>query len=146
MLTISDPSTTWPPPDPDRMPRQRNPDFQNPAFIHGGGGLSNQDQIDNFHQRKLRDLQRFGPGGVMRQQRFRERYSDSGSRETTMYKASYGGDQDTSSGEEAWRDSEGDRLDDFGVDEDAEFYDEETLSLAELLRRRRTQKDHRNIT
>ena len=40
-------------------------------------------------------------------------------------------------GEESWRNSEGETLGDFGVDEVAEFYDEDNLSLAELLRRRR---------
>lgn len=44
---------------------------------------------------------------------------------------------DLSKGEEAWRNSEGDRLDDFGVDEAVEFYDEDDIPLAELLSRRR---------
>jgi len=40
-------------------------------------------------------------------------------------------------GEEAWRNKEGERLADFGVDEVAEFYDEDDVPLAELLRRRK---------
>ena len=43
----------------------------------------------------------------------------------------------SSAGEEAWRSSGGDRLRDFGVDEDAEFYDEDNIPLAELIRRRK---------
>ncbi len=43
---------------------------------------------------------------------------------------------------EIWRDSEGDRLNDFGVDEDAEFYDDENIPLAELLRRRHDSTNH----
>lgn len=39
-------------------------------------------------------------------------------------------------GEEAWRNREGERLADFGVDEVADFYDEDDLPLAELMRRR----------
>lgn len=39
-------------------------------------------------------------------------------------------------GEEAWRDGEGDRLDDFGVDENVEFYDEDVIPLAVLLQQR----------
>ena len=39
-------------------------------------------------------------------------------------------------GEEEWRDSEGDRLDDFGVDEQVEFYDEDDVPLAVLLQQR----------
>lgn len=48
------------------------------------------------------------------------------------------------SGEEAWRNSEGERLKDFGVDEDIEFYDEQKdddddddVPLSELVARRR---------
>lgn len=40
-------------------------------------------------------------------------------------------------GEEGWRNSEGERLRDFGVDEDVEFYDEDEVPLAELIRRRK---------
>jgi palmitoyltransferase len=42
-------------------------------------------------------------------------------------------------GEEGWRNSEGERLQDFGVDEDVEFYDEQDddIPLAELISRRR---------
>lgn len=40
-------------------------------------------------------------------------------------------------GEEAWRNEEGERLADFGVDEVAEFYDEDDLPLGEILRRRK---------
>ena len=38
--------------------------------------------------------------------------------------------------ERGWRDSEGERLEDFGVDEDIEF-DEDDLPLSELLTKRR---------
>lgn len=40
-------------------------------------------------------------------------------------------------GEEAWRNKEGERLADFGVDEVADFYDEDDVPLAELIRRRK---------
>jgi len=39
-------------------------------------------------------------------------------------------------GEEAWRNSEGERLGDYGVDEEIEFYEDE-VPLAELIRRRK---------
>ena len=42
-----------------------------------------------------------------------------------------------SAGEEAWRNKEGERLADFGVDEVADFYDEDDLPLAEIMRRRK---------
>lgn len=38
-------------------------------------------------------------------------------------------------GEEIWRDSAGDRLDDFGVDENVEFYDEDQMPLARFMER-----------
>jgi palmitoyltransferase len=37
----------------------------------------------------------------------------------------------------SWRNKEGERLADFGLDEDAEFYDEDNLPLAEIMRRRK---------
>ena len=41
-------------------------------------------------------------------------------------------------GEEGWRNSEGERLGDFGVDEEVEFYDEEDdVPLSQLLARKR---------
>ena len=40
-------------------------------------------------------------------------------------------------GEEGWRTKEGERLADFGVDEVADFYDEDDLPLSELMRRRK---------
>jgi palmitoyltransferase len=40
-------------------------------------------------------------------------------------------------GEEGWTNAEGDRLRDFGVDEDAELLAEEDVPLGELLRRRK---------
>lgn len=43
-------------------------------------------------------------------------------------------------GEEAWRNQEGERLADFGVDEVADFYDEDDVPLGELLRRRQNAK------
>ena len=52
----------------------------------------------------------------------------------TPSKKRKGGDN---AGEEGWRNKEGERLADFGVDEVADFYDEDDVPLAELLRRRK---------
>lgn len=46
------------------------------------------------------------------------------------------GESDVEDGEEAWRNSEGERLRDFGVDEEIEFYDEEDIPLGVLMRQR----------
>jgi len=40
-------------------------------------------------------------------------------------------------GEEGWRNGEGDRLRDFGVDEEIEFYDEDDIPLATLIQQRK---------
>ena len=40
-------------------------------------------------------------------------------------------------GEEGWRNKEGERLADFGVDAVADFYDEDDVPLSELIRRRK---------
>ena len=44
--------------------------------------------------------------------------------------------QGSQSGEEGWKNSEGERLRDFGLDEDVEFYDQDEIPLGELMRRR----------
>lgn len=44
-------------------------------------------------------------------------------------------------GEEGWRNSEGERLNDFGVDEDVEFYDEDEVPLGELMKRKNLTND-----
>lgn len=46
-------------------------------------------------------------------------------------------DNDDDAGEEGWRNKEGERLADFGVDAVADFYDEDDLPLAEIMRKRK---------
>lgn len=46
------------------------------------------------------------------------------------------GKVDADAGEESWRNNEGERLSDFGVDEVADFYDEDHVPLAEMRRRK----------
>ena len=41
-------------------------------------------------------------------------------------------------GGHSWRDSEGERLDDFGVEENVDFYDEDEIPLAKLKERKST--------
>jgi palmitoyltransferase len=45
------------------------------------------------------------------------------------------------SGEEGWRNAEGDRLRDFGVDEEIEFYDEDDIPLGALVRLQKDRAD-----
>lgn len=46
-------------------------------------------------------------------------------------------DESNYEGEESWRNADGERLEDFGVDEDIDFYDEDNIPLAELMERKR---------
>ena len=125
---------SWPPPDPDRIPRQvRNIGH---AFTHGGLPESREDQINSFRQRQEQDLKRFLPGGTTTQRKplNAPRYD----LEEDKYEARVASELDIqSNGGEGWLNSEGERLADFGVDEVAEFYDEDDIPLGALLNRRK---------
>ncbi|KMU86710.1 palmitoyltransferase pfa4 [Coccidioides immitis H538.4] len=71
----------------------------------------------------------------MEQQKFT--YHDSISDGNDSIKGYYSSD----SGEEGWRNSDGDRLRDFGVDEEAEFYDEDDIPLTVLIQRKNQAKE-----
>ena len=133
-----DPPLTWPPPDPDRIPVSQNRQLYDHAFTHLDGLMSQQDQIEAFRQRQHEDWKRFDTEAskLARRKPFRKRYQLHGREEDGPSNFLTQTD-DSGSGEEGWRDTDGDRLDDFGVDEEAEFYDEDNIPLSELLRRRR---------
>lgn len=154
----SDPPKPWPPPDPDRMFRvpRAQPDESN------NDGFTQSFDLEAFRKRQEADLARHESDRPYRRLPFHERY------ETTQtvkqpaertypednYYADHGDsdsepDADTGNqhtylrdgeGEEAWRNSEGERLGDFGVDEDADFYDEDDVPLAQLIRMRQKAK------
>lgn len=144
VLTVSDPGLSWPPPDPDRIPRKpRSTDMGDPFPVRHFD--SAYEEIEAFNQRQREDLQRrSGVLGVQRRRKFHERYTaeqDANANADADADADAEGEDDTShEGEEAWRNAEGDRLQDFGVDEEVEFYDEDDIPLAELMRRRREQQ------
>ncbi|MCJ1283658.1 Palmitoyltransferase [Xylographa opegraphella] len=137
---FEDPWLTWPPPDPDRVARKPVFVSTDDAFVHQDPDVSSRDQLDAFRHRQQEDLRRRAAiePPAYRRQPFHQRYQ-----ELTL---NQGNKQDRSpnfvsaEGEEAWRNSEGDRLNDFGVDEDVEFYDEDDIPLAELLSRRGAQR------
>ncbi|KIW22948.1 uncharacterized protein PV07_11189 [Cladophialophora immunda] len=135
---FEDPGTTWPPPDPDRMPRLDRPlESAHDAFVHDHSNLSPNDEMEAFRQRQQADFERRPDYyGVQRRRPFHDRF------ETTnlvpVENDYINRDEDDSlSGEEGWQDSGGNRLKDYGVDEDVEFYDEDSIPIAELLTRRR---------
>lgn len=137
---FEDSGITWPPPDPDRMPRlQRSTDPQN-AFVYDEAHLSDYEEIQAFRQRQQDDIQRRQlQAQVYRRKPFHVRYAhgSAGLSEDAEDDAESG----TESGEEGWQDEGGNRLRDYGVDEDVEFYDEDDVPLAELITRRKARQD-----
>lgn len=152
----ADPSKAWPPPDPDRMLRasRRPPD---------GEPFTQPMDMESFKARQAADLARYEDADgeyVIRRRPFHERLEAEVKREkgkvyelededddegvvTDEEESDEGsgegqrGDGD-GAGEEGWRNKEGERLADFGVDEVADFYDEEDeMPLADLIRRRK---------
>ena len=131
---FEDADKSWPPPDPDRMPRQQRTIDSDGAFTYPQTALSNYDEVQAFKKRQANDLKRRqGVVDVRRRKPFYRRDFSAHNRETGDLES----DQESGSGEEAWRDSGGNGLADYGVDEQVEFYDEDDVPLAELIRRRK---------
>lgn len=115
------------------MPRRTSRTVDGAAFTHHDDRESSEEWLRAFRIRQEEDLKRrqddYQPH---RRKPFHKRYTD----ETTDEE----GDESANGlGEEAWRNHDGERLEDFGVEEDVEFYDEEDVPLAKLLRHRGTQ-------
>jgi palmitoyltransferase len=119
------------------MPRKVDSIQTTSPFTHDMSAGSNEEQLAAFRKRQEEDLKRHDTGArqISRRQPFHLRYGDLASNEQT--EPNQVAHSESTSGEEAWRNSEGERLEDFGVDEVAEFYDEDDLPLAQLLARRR---------
>jgi palmitoyltransferase len=136
---FEDPSRSWPPPDPDRMPRLQRGLDPSQAFVYQQTPLSDYEEVQAFKKRQAEDLRRRqGGSGIIRRKPFYDRHTEtteSSQDVSDTDSQSHSGHSD--SGEEGWRSPEGDRLRDYGVDEDAEFYDQDDIPLSELLRRRR---------
>ena len=134
---FEDPGTNWPPPDPDRMPRYNRVSQPGKAFTQGQKFVTREEEIQAFRMRQERDLmRRKTQDEPTRRRPFRHRFDANGSpkKSEDMYMQA---SSNSDSGEEAWQDYDGNRLKDFGVDENVEFYDEDDVPLAELMRRRR---------
>jgi palmitoyltransferase len=99
-------------------------------------GATGNFEIDAFNRRKAEDLKRQrNPIEVQRRKPFHVRFDDSLS--TSSSEDGDYSDNGSDDGEESWKNSEGERLRDFGVDEEIEFYDEEDIPLAILMQQRR---------
>ena len=141
-LNRLDPSLQWPPPDPDRMPRSDRQVSQAWASFVENEAVSDRDRLYQFYQRQGQDLKRLSRKGtpsrcstIHEHQNIGQIDIDNGAIESI-------GSPSKAEDVEVWRDSEGDRLDDFGVDEDIECFNEDEIPIAELLRRRRALSHH----
>ncbi|KAF2118354.1 DHHC palmitoyltransferase-domain-containing protein [Lophiotrema nucula] len=134
---------TWPPLDPDRLTRKfpKGFDKAEEAFTYRDDGLNDEDTMAAFKARQDADL-------IRRRKPFADRIEAKLAQERNAPREDGSGsdaydeseeeaeERGSRSGEEGWKNSEGERLRDFGVDEDVEFYDEEDdLPLSELLAR-----------
>jgi palmitoyltransferase len=144
---FEDEGTVWPPPDPDRAYRKNAQAVNTRAFVYEKSDLNSEDTVAAFKARQAEDaVRRRKPFAEQRQERVVEAerdgddyaYGDDASdAEEDMFEKKNYGDSEMK-GEASWRNSEGERLKDFGVDEDVEFYDEQEddLPLSELMARR----------
>ncbi|KAF2456870.1 Palmitoyltransferase [Lineolata rhizophorae] len=141
---FEDTSVSWPPPDPDRIPRIKRTFNSEDALVYNQYGQTNdREDIEAFRRRQAEDLKRWNSnaGGIQRRKPFYTRATEDG----RMFDGSDASDVDIGNmeggGEEGWRNSEGERLRDFGVDEDVEFYDEDDVPLAELIARKKAKNN-----
>ncbi|OQE36897.1 hypothetical protein PENCOP_c011G04809 [Penicillium coprophilum] len=133
---FEDPGVSWPPPDPDRIPMPVS--ARPPSNVSMPTYATIQDEIDAFNRRKEEDLKRFQrTSGVQRRKPFHDRYKKDEDAESESDESESDSEGESDEGEESWRNAEGERLRDFGVDEEAEFYDEEDIPLGVLIERRK---------
>jgi len=138
---FEDEGTQWPPVDPDKLPRSppqvRNEQGGN-AFIHG-----DDDEVQAFKKRQEEDYKRWE---TMRANDPRTGSKLRSSAAATLSEGEGSTEDEDEDGEEweegmdgefGWTNSDGDRLRDYGVDEEAEMIVEDEIPLGELLRRRR---------
>lgn len=124
------------------MPRPKRQFNAEDAFTHKVPDFDDQQAMADFKKRQEEDLKRWQNTGLQRRRPFHKRAANNAPEQDgsfdpdeTPSEGESGSDEE--SGEEAWRNSEGERLRDFGVDEDAEFYDDDEVPLSELMRRKK---------
>jgi palmitoyltransferase len=104
-----------------------------------------QKEIEAFRRRQSEDMQRRNlNSSFQRRKKFHERYAQVVDVEYDLpIEDSFSQSSLPTEGEEAWRNAEGERLRDFGVDEEVEFYDEDNFPLAKLIERRNNSRNDR---
>lgn len=137
---FEDPGTTWPPIDPDKLPRN---ELRSAATLARDVG-----DVKAFKRRQQQDMKRWQSttSDNIREQEFArattvddEDNDVLDTEEEDDYESEY---EEGMDGEEGWTSRDGSRLKDFGVDEDAEVVvekelHEDDIPLGELIRRRR---------
>lgn len=137
---FEDVGVQWPPPDPDRMLRPTasiTRELQ--AFVHNDRrhGSSVEDEVAAFRRRQQADLKRWErPGEIQKQKNLGVRDALPSSDMEDEEWSSEGEYEEGMDGQVGWTNSDGDRLRDYGVDEEADGLDED-LPLSELLRRQK---------
>ena len=115
----------WPPPDPDRMPLPK----MNAHNSSNAPDYANASEVQNFRLRQQKD-----------QSRWDQTISTGRYPSCSLENAGDTTDDSSSSQDEAWRNSEGERLGDYGVDEDVEDFNRDE-TFAHMRQRRRNEKE-----
>ncbi|KAF4170648.1 hypothetical protein CNMCM8694_004513 [Aspergillus lentulus] len=135
---FEDPNLSWPPPDPDRIPLPAKREDMTAAIAAADASYHRAVQARNMQ--RSNDASHSGGGHIQRRKRFHDRFNENKTKvQDSESESDTSDDGEVQDGEEGWKNSEGDRLRDFGVDEEAEFYDEEDIPLGILIQRRRQQ-------
>ena len=131
-----DASLSWPPPDPDRMSRAPAQHEGYRESENSSDEISDQEWYDAFRRRQQEDHKRheLEKTDIVRRRKFTSHNAEICPPDTFSELQSSGSEDPKYDGQ-GWRDLEGDRLDDFGVDEDIDYYDEDEIPLAELRRK-----------
>ncbi|EKD18425.1 uncharacterized protein L3040_007549 [Drepanopeziza brunnea f. sp. 'multigermtubi'] len=123
---FEDTSKTWPPPDPDKMPRSELVERQKFDVRHYG---TPEEELAAFRRRQEQDYKRW-----LRKENVGDEADGSDDEESENETV---GEEDAVKEKRGWTNSDGNRLHDYGVDEEAEVLAEDEIPLAELLRRRK---------
>ncbi|KAA8575436.1 hypothetical protein MFRU_002g00860 [Monilinia fructicola] len=128
---FNDKEGMWPPPDPDKLGRRAGCTGVETYPLEEKVFGSVEEEREAFRKRQEADLKRW----KKRDSRDGDGYYEEENKdEAEEYVSEY---EEGLDGEEGWTNSEGDRLRDYGVDEEADILDEDDIPLGELIRRRK---------
>ena len=124
------------------MPRSKIDKFYDKDFTYEDESALDVERVSAFRRRQQGDFGRlaYGTSGTT----IRRRLDSVGNGYDNLHKSQPPNIGNGGQDKEGWRNSEGDRLDDFGVDENAENFDEDNVPLVELIRRRQAQTKYRH--